>query len=320
MTLSLQQVSCQYGQHLAVDNLSFKLETGQILGLLGPNGAGKTTTLKMITGLQPPTKGSVSVMGYDMFSERMQAQSYLGYLPEHPPLYAHLSVWEHLKFVARLRKLPRSTHKERMKQMAEACHLSDVLHKKPLTLSKGYRQRTGLAMALLHEPALVVLDEPTSGLDPAQIQMTRELIRSLKSSATVVLSSHLLHEVEQICDEVIVLQHGKTLAHSTPDALQKGRHAQDFVLRIASATPDSEKSCTFEALCQHLSPLISAYSGTPEQLSLTLITPETQGKVAREIIYKGWDVLQLQPQRRSLENVFLELLEAESKEESEEKS
>ena len=171
--LKVENVGHTYGQHTAVTQLCFTVASGQVLGLLGPNGAGKTTTLKMLTGLLTPTHGRVLVQGFDMVTERLQAQSHVGYLPETPPFYPHLTVQDHLRFVARLRHLPKAQQAQKIALVAERCHLDAVLQQYPGRLSRGYRQRLGFAMALVHEPAVLILDEPTTGIDPSQIQATR---------------------------------------------------------------------------------------------------------------------------------------------------
>ena len=206
--IEVKNLTKAYGSFVAVKGISFRAESGQILGFLGPNGAGKTTTMRIITGYMPATSGTVVIDGLDIFANSLEARRLIGYLPENPPLYADMRVESYLRFVAKLRGVKRSAVESALEHMLEVCGLTDMAHRICGQLSKGYRQRVGLAQALIHDPPVLVLDEPTIGLDPRQIHEIRELIRGLSSRRTIVLSTHILPEVSQICDRVVIINDG----------------------------------------------------------------------------------------------------------------
>jgi len=210
-----------YGSVRAVDGISFTVKEGEIVGFLGPNGAGKTTTIRVLTCFQPATSGSASVAGHDVFTESMAVRSEVGYLPESVPLYHEMRVREYLHFRGKLRKLDREARRRAVQRVAERCWIKDVIHRPIGQLSKGYRQRVGLADALLHNPRVLILDEPTIGLDPTQIRATRSLIRELAQDHTVVLSSHILPEVEATCERIIIINKGRIVASGTPGELRE---------------------------------------------------------------------------------------------------
>src|SRR5258708_20309507 len=209
--IEVKNLTKAYGDFVAVRNVSFKAESGSILGFLGPNGAGKTTTMRIITGYMPATAGTVVIDGLDIFSESLEARRKIGYLPENPPLYLDMRVEAYLRFVARLRGVPRAKVEEALDHMLEVCGLTDMAHRICGQLSKGYRQRVGLAQALIHIPPVLVLYEKTIGLDPRQIHEIRELIRGLSGERTIVLSTHILPEVSQICDKVVIINDGRVV-------------------------------------------------------------------------------------------------------------
>ena len=211
----------RYGDHTAVDHLSFKIEKGKIYGFLGPNGAGKSTTMNMITGYIASTEGTVTIDGHDILEEPEQAKKCIGYLPEMPPLYFDMTVLEYMNFVADLKKIPKNEKKSMVEEVMEMVKISDMRNRLIKNLSKGYRQRVGLAQAILGYPEVIILDEPTVGLDPKQIIEIRDLIKSLKKKHTVILSSHILSEVSAVCDYVLIISHGKLVASDTPDNLGK---------------------------------------------------------------------------------------------------
>jgi ABC-2 type transport system ATP-binding protein len=210
MSISISQLSKKYGSQLALDHVSFEAQKGQITGFLGPNGAGKSTTMKIITGYVPASSGSVSVLGMDVFQNKIQAQKKIGYLPEHNPLYLDMYVHEYLAFVASIYHLPNV--KNKVAQMVEKVGLTREQNKKIGTLSKGYRQRVGLAQALIHDPEVLILDEPLTGLDPNQIVEIRQLIKELGADKTVVFSTHIMQEVQYLCDKVVIINKGKIVA------------------------------------------------------------------------------------------------------------
>src|SRR6185436_4793423 len=228
--ISVSQLTKEYGQTLAVDRISFEVGKGQIVGFLGPNGAGKSTTLKILTCYIPPTGGGATINGFDIFHDSMKVRESLGYLPENCPLYTEMRVDEYLDFRGQLRKMPRDQRRKRIDYVCERAWLSPVRKRLIGHLSKGFRQRVGLADALMHDPAVLILDEPTVGLDPTQIRETRKLIRDLGGDHTVMLSTHILPEVEAVCDRAIVIAGGKIVAQGSPDELRTSRRMQARVL------------------------------------------------------------------------------------------
>jgi ABC-2 type transport system ATP-binding protein len=221
--ITVSQLTKVYGQTLAVDHISFEVAKGQIVGFLGPNGAGKSTTLRMLTCYLPPTSGGATVNNFDIFHQSEQVRENLGYLPENVPLYTEMRVDEYLDFRGRLRKMDRQARNQRIEYVLERCWLKDVRRKVIGHLSKGYRQRVGLADSLLHNPPVLILDEPTVGLDPAQIRESRKLIKQLGGDHTVILSTHILPEVEAVCDRAIIIAGGKIVAQGSPDELRASR-------------------------------------------------------------------------------------------------
>jgi ABC-2 type transport system ATP-binding protein len=228
--ISVSQLTKAYGHVLAVDRISFEVERGTIVGFLGPNGAGKSTTLKMLTCYLPPTSGTATVNGFDIFHQSQQVREHLGYLPENTPLYTEMKAEEYLDFRGRLRGMPRDERRKRIDYVVERCWLGNVRRRVIGHLSKGYRQRVGLADALLHNPAVLVLDEPTVGLDPTQIRESRKLIKDLGGDHTVILSTHILPEVEAVCDRAVVIASGRVVAQGTPEELRTSRRMQARVL------------------------------------------------------------------------------------------
>src|SRR6186713_1169876 len=213
--IKVEGLTKRYARTVAVDNVSFEIEKGQIVGFLGPNGAGKTTTMRVLTCFLPPTEGRAEVAGFDVTTHSMDVKKRIGYLPEIPPLYPEMEVVEYLEFVARLKGVPKGDVKKRVQEVSERCRVADVSTKLISKLSKGYRQRVGLAQAIIHNPDVLILDEPTSGLDPKQIHETRSLIRGLAGDHTIILSTHILPEVEQVCEQVIIISKGKVVATDT---------------------------------------------------------------------------------------------------------
>ena len=211
----------RYGDHLAVDDLSFTIEEGKIYGFLGPNGAGKSTTMNMITGYIASTSGDIFIDGHNILEEPEQAKKCIGYLPEQPPVYGDMTVEEYLKFVSELKKIPKERRMSDISEVMELVKITDMSHRLIKNLSKGYRQRVGLAQAILGYPEVIILDEPTVGLDPKQIIEIRDLIKSLKEKHTVILSSHILSEVSAVCDYILIISHGKLVASDTPDNLSQ---------------------------------------------------------------------------------------------------
>ena len=237
-------VKC-FGERRAVDDISFEVERGVVLGFLGPNGAGKTTTMRMIAGFIPPTSGTVVVNGFDVVERPVEARRYIGYLPENAPLYDEMTVREFLTFIAEMRGFHGAERRKKADELIEKCFLTQVRNQPIETLSKGYRQRTCLAQAILHDPPVLILDEPTDGLDPNQKQVVRNMIRHMGREKTIILSTHLLEEVEAICSRVIIISGGKLVADGTPDSLRKqSRFYHVVTVELAAPRHDAEKGLT----------------------------------------------------------------------------
>ena len=219
--IKIEHLTKKFTDALAVDDLSFEVQKGEVIGFLGPNGAGKTTTMRMLTGFIPPTQGKITIAGYDVFSDSLATRKLIGYLPENTPLYQDMRVEEYLNYRARLKRVPKNKLRENVNYAMEKCWITDVRHKIIGHLSKGYKQRVGLADSLLHDPKILILDEPTIGLDPNQIRQVRDLIKELGKEHTIILSTHILPEVEMICSRVIIINKGKIAATDTPQNLMK---------------------------------------------------------------------------------------------------
>ncbi len=235
MSILVSQLTKQYGSQKAIDSLSFELRPGEIVGFLGPNGAGKSTTMKLLTGYLKPTEGRAVVNGHDLANSAMQARRAIGYLPEHNPLYLDMYVREFLIFVGKLYGMGGRALKTRVDEMVQLCGLSVEQHKKIGQLSKGYRQRVGLAQALLHDPAVLILDEPTTGLDPNQLTEIRSLIRTAGSNKTVLFSTHIMQEVEALCDRVIIISKGRIVADSPLATLRQRGESLEEIFRVLTA-------------------------------------------------------------------------------------
>src|SRR6195256_1722915 len=234
--ITVEGLTKRYANHVAVDNISFSVERGQIVGFLGPNGAGKTTTMRVLTCFLPPLSGTARVAEFDVLEQPMEVKKRIGYLPESPPLYPEMEVVEYLEYVGRLKGVPKESLARRVDEAAEKCSVGDVKSKLIGKLSKGYRQRVGLAQAIIHNPEVLVLDEPTSGLDPKQIIETRELIRSLAGDHTIILSTHILSEIEHSCDKVIIINQGKLVAQDTVTNLtNRLRGSESVALEIQTS-------------------------------------------------------------------------------------
>jgi ABC-2 type transport system ATP-binding protein len=246
--IEVKNLTKAYGNFVAVKDVSFKAENGSILGFLGPNGAGKTTTMRIITGYMPATSGTVLIDGLDIFSESLEARRKIGYLPENPPLYLDMRVETYLRFVAKLRGVPRGKIEEALEHVLDVCGLADMSHRICGQLSKGYRQRVGLAQALIHDPPVLVLDEPTIGLDPRQIHEIRGLIHHLAGNRTVVLSTHILPEVSQICDKVVIIADGRVVLEEYLKKLPAGTSLEDIFLEAITKERHEDAASAEETL------------------------------------------------------------------------
>ncbi len=296
-----------YAGHTAIERLSFTVGRGEIVGFLGPNGAGKSTTMRILACFMPATSGTVRVAGFDVFHECDEVRRRIGYMPENNPMHADMRVREYLKFRARLKGLSRARTRERVAVVMEQCGLTDVSRKIVGQLSKGYRQRVGLADALVHEPELIILDEPTIGLDPHQIRSVRQLIKGLGGKHTVLISTHILPEVEMTCNRVLILHQGKILAADSTDNLQKiMSHDNQVLAEIAAPEPDLRECWeTMEEVDQfNLSPLDGAYYRCA-------LTPrdgiDLRPRIFQTARDRGWEVRDLTLRRHSLEDIFVHL-------------
>ncbi len=232
--IEVENLTKRYGDLVAVGDISFSAETGQVLGFLGPNGAGKTTTMRIITGFLPATGGTARVDGFDIFDEAQEVRKRIGYLPENPPLYNDMTVWSYLTFVGRIKGLARADIPAAAERTIERCGLTEVAYRVLGHLSKGFRQRVGLAQALIHDPSVLVLDEPTIGLDPRQIIDIRSLIRDLSSERTVILSTHILPEVAQLCDKVVIINRGRIAVEGPLESLTAEMSLEEMFLKYVS--------------------------------------------------------------------------------------
>src|SRR5213080_2063348 len=249
--IRVQQITKKYARNLAVDHISFEVQKGEIVGFLGPNGAGKTTTMRMLTCFLPPTSGTATVAGFDVLEQPLEVKKRIGYLPETPPLYPEMRTVEYLTFVGKLKGLSRSELRQRIDSVCERCAITDVKSKLLGKLSKGYRQRVGLAQAIIHNPEVLILDEPTAGLDPKQINETRDLIKGLAGDHTIILSTHILPEVEQTCQQVIIINKGKLVATDSVRNLQaRARGAESVVLEVAGRNAHLDPSTAQQKLEQ----------------------------------------------------------------------
>lgn len=301
----------KYGSHLAVDHLSFTLESGKIYGFLGPNGAGKSTTMNIMTGYLGATQGSVLIDGHDILKEPEEAKKHIGYLPELPPLYMDMTVQEYLEFAAELKKLPKEKRESDISEVMKLTRLQDVSGRLIKNLSKGYKQRVGLAQAILGFPEIIILDEPTVGLDPKQIIEIRELIRTLSEKHTVILSSHILAEVREVCDYILIISKGKLVASDTPENLELLRNGASSLELEVKAAPE-----TARAILSTIDD-IDAMEMHSENENHTRVKLETKnGADIREAVFYAFaeekcPLLEMKTAKASLEDIFMELTQKE---------
>lgn len=305
--IEVQHLTKRYGPFTAVEDVSFRVESGEILGFLGPNGAGKTTTMRMITGYMPATSGTAVVAGHDVFESPIEAKRQTGYLPETPPLYADMSVRDYLTFVARIKGIAGREVKGRVAEAMKKTFITDMAERHCGKLSKGYKQRVGLAQALIHDPAVLVLDEPTAGLDPKQIIEVRQLIRELAGSHTIVLSTHILPEVSQTCQRVVIIAKGKVVAVDTPDNLTaRLRGSETMYLQVHA--PGAELESTLRGVAGVTGVTTSAGQGGATAVEVTSAQgQDVRRELAAAVVGRGWGLLEMRPLRMSLEEIFLSL-------------
>jgi ABC-2 type transport system ATP-binding protein len=314
--IEVENLTKRYGPTLAVSEVTFEAQKGEVLGFLGPNGAGKTTTMRVITGYLPPSEGRVRVAGYDVVEEPLEAKRRTGYLPETPPVYPDMTVNEYLAFVGRIKGIPRRELKLRLADVAEKCAVTDVQHRQIGKLSKGYRQRVGLAQALIHNPEVLVLDEPTAGLDPKQIIETRQLIKGLAGLHTVILSTHILPEAAKTCQRVVVINAGKIVAVGTPDELTRRLQGFETVLLTVEglAADVKEKLQRVEGV-NLVEPRDSADGRVTYEVHAEK-GKDVRAELARAVVESYWKLYELKTSGLSLEDIFLKLTTKDLSEEN----
>jgi ABC-2 type transport system ATP-binding protein len=305
--IEVQHLTKRYGRVTAVDDISFRVERGEILGFLGPNGAGKTTTMRILTGYMPATDGKAIVAGFDVFDQPIEAKRRTGYLPETPPLYPDMSVQEYLEFVAKIKGVPSNERASRIKQVMQRTRIDDMAGRQCAKLSKGYRQRVGLAQAILHNPDVLILDEPTAGLDPKQIIETRQLIKELAGDHTIILSTHILPEVSQTCQRVVIINKGRVVAVDTPDNLTaRLRGSETLYVQVDAGGADAA------GVLGHIPGVTRVVESERRNGMVGYEVDSETGRdvrrdLARSIVSNGWGLLELRPMRMSLEEIFLSL-------------
>jgi ABC-2 type transport system ATP-binding protein len=314
--IEVENLTKRYGPTLAVSDVTFQAQNGEVLGFLGPNGAGKTTTMRVITGYFPPSEGRVRVAGFDVVEQPLEAKRRTGYLPETPPVYPDMTVTEYLAFVGRIKGVAGRELQSRLAEISERCAITDVLNRQTGKLSKGYRQRVGLAQALIHNPEVLVLDEPTAGLDPKQIIETRELIKGLAGRHTVILSTHILPEAAKTCQRVVVINAGKIVAVGTPDELT--RRLQGFetiLLTVEGAQAEvTEKLQRVEGVSQ-VEPRDSADGRATYEVHAEK-GKDVRSELARAVVESQWKLYELKTSGLSLEDIFLKLTTKDLSEEN----
>jgi len=314
--ITVKELTKRYARNTAVDRISFEVQKGQIVGFLGPNGAGKTTTMRMLTCFLPPTSGGATVAGFDVLEQPLEVKKRIGYLPETPPLYPEMETSEYLAFVGKLKGLSGADLNKRVDYVCERCAVADVKQKLLGKLSKGYRQRVGLAQAIIHNPDVLILDEPTAGLDPKQINETRDLIKGLAGDHTIILSTHILPEVEQTCEQVIIINKGKLVATDSVHNLQnRARGAESILLELAGRNGDLDRTAVERRLGQIAG--VSRVQFKTSHGNRNVFEVESQkgfvrGDLARAVVEAGWDLNELKPAAMSLEEIFLQLTGAEA--------
>jgi len=310
--IEVQHLTKRYGPTTAVDDVSFRVERGEVLGFLGPNGAGKTTTMRVLTGYMPPSEGNAIVAGYDVMTQPIEAKRRTGYLPETPPLYPEMTVRDYLSFVARIKGVPGAERKSRVNAAMERTRIADMANRHCAKLSKGYRQRVGLAQAIMHNPDVLILDEPTAGLDPKQINETRQLIKDLGGDHTVILSTHILPEVSQTCHRVVIINKGRVVAVDTPENLtSRLRGSETMFVQVDAAGADV--TTTLQAIPGVTQVAASEPRGTVTSFEINSETGrDVRRDLAATIVRQGWGLLELRPLRMSLEEIFLHLTTEEA--------
>jgi ABC-2 type transport system ATP-binding protein len=317
--IKVEGLTKRYARHVAVDHIWFEVDRGQIVGFLGPNGAGKTTTMRMLTCFIPPTEGAAQVAGYDVVAKPMEVKRRIGYLPELPPVYPEMEVIEYLNFVGRIKRVPKAGLKNRINEVMEKCAVTDVRAKEIGKLSRGYRQRVGLAQAIIHNPDVLVLDEPTAGLDPHQIMETRQLIKGLAGDHTIIISTHILSEVEQTCQRVIIIAKGKLVATDTVENLT-GRLRGSETISVEVIADGASADAVREKLSRVAGVAQVAHTESRDRVARFTVESEKdrhiRPELARCVIEAGWKLNELRAMGASLEQIFLELTASQEKTEA----
>lgn len=312
--ITVENLTKRYPNKTAIEGMSFKVEKGEILGFLGPNGAGKTTTMRIITGYMPATDGRVRVDGFDVFENPLDVRRRIGYLPENPPLYLEMSVAGYLRFVAKIKGVPSEKLDSEVARVMDRVNITDVRERIISKLSKGYKQRVGIAQALLNDPPVLILDEPTIGLDPKQIHEIRELVKDLAGNHTVVLSTHILPEVEQTCHRVIIIDHGKIVAVDTPQNLRTQLQGGERI-SIEVQGPAAEVMSKLKAMAGVVDVRKVGETDGRQRLHIeSELRKDIRSELARTIVQSGWGLYELQSSTMSLEDIFLKLTTAEEAE------
>ena len=310
--ITVKGLTKRYANNTAVDHISFEVQKGQIVGFLGPNGAGKTTTMRMLTCFLTPSGGTASVAGFDILEQPFEVKKRIGYLPETPPVYPEMRIVEYLTFVGRLKGLTGSDLRSRVDYSCERCAIADVKDKIIGKLSKGYRQRVGLAQAIIHNPDVLILDEPTAGLDPKQINETRDLIKSLAGDHTIILSTHILPEVSQTCEQVIIINKGKVVATDSVSNLQsRARSGESVLLEVGGRNGSLDPAAVQRRLELVTGVTRVAFKEDSQRRAVFEVEGKKdlslRGDLARAVVESGWDLNELRAASMSLEEIFLQL-------------
>src|SRR5580658_3384666 len=316
--IKVEGLTKRYARNIAVDNISFEVEKGQVVGFLGPNGAGKTTTMRVLTCFMPPTSGWATVAGFDVRQNPMEVKRRIGYLPETPPLYPDMEVIEYLDFVGRIKGINPADLPKRISEVTERCAIGDVRKKLIGKLSKGYRQRVGLAQAIIHNPDVLILDEPTSGLDPKQIIEIRELLKSLAGEHTIILSTHILSEVEHSCERVIIISQGKLVAIDSVDNLTNRLRGSEAVALEVEPLEGHPSPVEVQQKLEQVSGVSRVLMKDSKNGRINFEVESLQGRsiradLARSVVQSGWNLSELRPVGLSLEDIFLQLTGSEQK-------
>ena len=308
--IEVRNLSKYYGDFLAVDNISFEVWEGEILGFLGPNGAGKSTTIKILTCFQPASDGSISVAGHDVFSESLEVRKNIGYMPENVPLYPEMRVREYLKFRASIKGVPRAKRQERITECIEMCGISEVESKIIGQLSKGYRQRVGLADALIADPKILILDEPLASLDPNQQTYAKKLIQDLRGKHTIIFSTHILGDVEEMCDRMVIIDRGKMVASGTPEELARRYEDEQHIHVEVTGGEGDEVKEAIQSLDGVTSLNVTVHDGCVGLNIVTGSDTDIREELSKRIQEKGWGLRELRTERMDLAEIFRKLTQA----------